>query len=163
MKFLILHQLVEDLDKMLKITKKVLSIDEVLNSIKDPEAGAVVLFIGTVRSKTEEKTVVAIEYEAYDEMAIRQVEKLEKEIRNRWNIKNVIILHRIGRLIVGDKSIIIGISSPHRDEAFKACRYAIEFIKQDVPIWKKEFFKDGGVWIDKNNLSQTDDDQSILQ
>ena len=144
---------------MLKVTIEVLSVDEVLNSIKNPDAGAVVLFIGTVRAQTGGRAVIALEYEAYEDMAVKQAKLLEKEIRDRWNIKNAIILHRLDRLVIGDISIIIGISAPHRDEAFKACRHAIDYIKRDIPIWKKEFFKDGGVWVDKDHSTQTEYNQ----
>ena len=133
---------------MLKLTHEPLSIDAVFELVADPGAGGVVLFIGTVREQTDGKSVTALEYESFKPMAEKQIEEIEKQINAKWDVRKICVVHRLGRLLVGDKSIIIGVSAPHRREAFEASRYMIEQIKKDVPIWKKEFFEDGEVWVD---------------
>lgn len=133
---------------MISFSFSPLSIETVLSAVKDPEAGGNVLFIGSVRSQTEGKTVTTLEYEAYQEMAIKQFEYIEQEIKDKWEIKHITVIHRLGKLCVGEISIIIAVSAPHRDDAFQACRYAIEGIKKDVPIWKKEYLEDGAVWVE---------------
>lgn len=117
--------------------------------VADPSAGAVVTFVGTVRNQARGREVVALEYEAYPEAAEKILAKIGDEITERWGtgIERVAISHRTGRLDVGEASVVIAVASPHRTEAFDACRYAIERIKQIVPIWKKEFYADGETWI----------------
>ncbi len=138
---------------MLEITGNVLSIDKVYNAVRDPEAGGIVIFLGTVRNRTDDKAVFRLEYEAYEPMAMKQIAKIEDEVRSRWNIKRMHVVHRTGRLEIGDIAVIIGISSAHRHEAFSACRYVIDRVKQDVPIWKKEYFEDGSIWVEGENAS----------
>lgn len=124
-----------------------ITLDEVERAVARPEAGALVSFAGTVRSKTQGHDVVALEYEAYDSMAVRFLRTIGDEVRSRWPDASVAILHRTGRLEVGEVSVVIAVSSPHRGDAFDGCRHAIERLKQDVPIWKKEIRRDGSIWV----------------
>lgn len=110
-------------------------------------AGAIVTFIGTVRDQARGRAVVALEYEAYPEAAEKMLRRLGEEIEERWGIDRVAIVHRTGRLAVGEASVVIAVASPHRGEAFAACQYAIDRLKQIVPIWKKEEYGDGTAWI----------------
>jgi molybdopterin synthase catalytic subunit len=105
--------------------------------------GAVVSFVGVVRDETGEKKVSELEYEAYDEMAEMEMRRIAAEACDRWTIGRVLIAHRTGKLQVGEVSVVIAVSAPHRAEAFEACRFCIETLKQTVPIWKKEVFSDG--------------------
>ena len=126
---------------MLELTYAPLSLDAVFNAVADRGAGGVVFFVGTVRDETDGEAVDALEYEAYRAMAKKQIEHIEDEIISRWDIKKVFVAHRLGCLKPGEMSVIIGASAAHRHEAFEACRYMIEQIKKDVPIWKKEIFQ----------------------
>ncbi len=110
--------------------------------------GALVSFIGRVRNSSRGKTVTHIEYEAYGEMARKQLRKIVDEAVARWSLGCCSVVHRFGRVSTGETSIVIAASTPHRDAAFQAVRYIIDAIKVDVPIWKKEFYSDGSSWID---------------
>lgn len=116
--------------------------------VERPEAGAIVTFSGVVRSSNRDRTVEAIDYHAYEDMALRQLDCIEDEIENRWQDVRARIVHRIGFLRVGETSVFIAVSAPHRPAAFAAARQAIERIKTDVPIWKKEIYPDGHAWIE---------------
>jgi molybdopterin synthase catalytic subunit len=122
----------------------------VLKSVEDPGAGAVVLFLGTVRDNSEAGRVDRIEYEAYGPMAEKALARTEDEVRRMWpETKAVKIVHRVGDLAVGDVSVAVAVSSAHRAEAFEACRHAIEAIKHDVPMWKRERLSGGEeVWVE---------------
>jgi molybdopterin synthase catalytic subunit len=133
---------------MFTLTDQALSIDAAYQAVRDPATGATVVFLGTVRNQTNGNPVDHLEYEVYDSMATGQMEKIEAEVRSKWNIRQVYTIHRTGPMDIGDISVIIAVSSPHRGDAYAACRHIIERIKQDVPIWKKEFFEDGAVWVD---------------
>jgi molybdopterin synthase catalytic subunit len=111
--------------------------------------GAFCLFVGLVRDRNRGRTVVRLEYEAYEEMALPLMEEIAAEVRRRWPVTDVRIVHRLGSLDVGEPSVAVSVSSPHRDEAFTACRYAIDTLKATVPIWKKEFYADGQEWQDE--------------
>jgi molybdopterin synthase catalytic subunit len=121
-----------------------------VRSVGDAGAGAVVLFLGTVRDNSEAGSVERIEYEAYESMAEKRLEEAERDVRRRWPATTgVKILHRLGSLAVGEVSVAVAVSSPHRAEAFEACRHAIETIKHEVPIWKREKLGDGSeVWVE---------------
>lgn len=110
-------------------------------------SGALVTFAGAVRDHARGKTVTALEYEAYPPAAEKMLEQIGDEIFDRWGIRTVAIQHRFGLLQIGEVSVVIAVSSPHRDTAFEACRYAIERIKVLVPIWKREIYEDGAIWI----------------
>lgn len=112
-----------------------------------PEAGGVVVFVGTVRNQTADKKVVRLEFEAYERMAVSEMRKIAEQAAERWPVQRMLIHHRTGTLVAGDIAVIIAVSTPHRKAAFEACEYAIDTLKQTVPIWKKEVFEDGEVWV----------------
>jgi molybdopterin synthase catalytic subunit len=105
--------------------------------------GALCLFVGVVRDHNEGRRVLRLEYEAYEEMALPLMERIAADCRERWRISDVRIVHRLGPLAIGEASVAVAVASPHRREAFEACRYAIDTLKATVPIWKKEFYADG--------------------
>jgi molybdopterin synthase catalytic subunit len=113
-----------------------------------PKDGAWCLFVGVVRDENAGRAVAHLEYEAYEEMAQSELEAIESETRRRWPVSDVRIVHRLGRLEIGEASVAVAVASPHRTEAFAACRYAIDALKLSVPIWKKEFYADGAVWLE---------------
>lgn len=131
----------------LKITGEILNIDECINWIMLPEAGGINVFIGTVRDQTRGKRVIRLEFEAYEKMALREMQKIADEMKKRWPVHKILIHHRVGVLQVGEVPVIIVVSASHRDASFEACRYAIDTLKQTVPIWKKEIFEDGEQWV----------------
>jgi molybdopterin synthase catalytic subunit len=123
---------------MVAITEHPIELESLLREILTPGTGGIDVFVGTVRDNNEGKRVEAIEYTAYVPMAENLMRRIEEEIRGRWRVCDVRLLHRIGLLRVGETSVLTAVSAPHRAEAFEACRHAIERIKADVPIWKKE-------------------------
>ena len=131
---------------MIEITSKPISVQPIIDRVKKNNNGAIVTFIGTVRDNSEGKRVLYLEYEVYPEMAENKLKEICTEIRNRW-LCDVDIVHRIGKLELGDIAVVIVIGSAHRLEAFQACQYAIDRIKAIVPIWKKEFYEDGSKWV----------------
>lgn len=131
--------------KRFEITAEAVSVDEVVARLADPAIGAVVTFVGVVRGETDGRPVVALEYEAYPEMAERVLAEIGAQVRARWpSVRDVAIVHRTGRLAVGVTSVVIALSAAHRAEVFDALRYAIERLKDIAPIWKKELWSDGG-------------------
>jgi molybdopterin converting factor subunit 1 len=120
----------------------------VLARIKRPEDGAVVVFEGIVRSHTRNRRTLFLDYEAYEEMALKQLESLAERARSQFQIREVAIVHRLGRLEIGETSVLIVVASAHRAPAFEACRWLIDTLKRTVPVWKKEHFADGAVWAD---------------
>lgn len=130
-----------------RIRRKPINPSKALKSVMDEEAGGTVLFVGTIRNQTEGKKVKGLEYEVYRKMAKREIAKLEEEIRKRWAIKSIRMVHREGKLKVGEVSVVVAVSAEHRGEAFDAARYAIDRIKESFPIWKREKFRGGRrVW-----------------
>jgi len=113
-----------------------------------PADGAVCLFVGVVRNEHQGRPVVRLEYEAYEEMALPLMEEIGAETRRLFPVTDVRLVHRLGRLEIGDASVAVAVSSPHRQEAFAACRFAIDTLKARVPIWKKEHYADGSAWLD---------------
>ena len=113
-----------------------------------PADGAVCLFLGVVRNENGGRPVRHLEYEAYEEMARPLMEEIAAEARRRWPVTDVRIVHRLGRMEIGEASVAIAVAAPHRGAAFDACRYAIDTLKATVPIWKKEFYADGAVWLE---------------
>lgn len=105
------------------------------------------MFIGTVRNNTKGKKVVRLEFEAYDSMALSEMKKIADLATSKWPLHEVLICHRTGILQVGEVPVVIAVAAAHRDAAFEACRFIIDTLKQTVPIWKKEFFEDGAVWV----------------
>ncbi|KAM3090388.1 molybdenum cofactor biosynthesis protein MoaE [Phormidesmis sp. 146-35] len=140
------------------ITFAPLSLEEVYNLADDPANGAVVVMSGTVRNSTDGKAVVALEYQAYEPMAVRVFQQIASEIRQTWSdVNRVIIHHRVGRLNIGEISVLVAIGCPHRSEAFQACQSAIDTLKHTAPIWKKEHWKDGSSsWVSIAACEQPD-------
>jgi molybdopterin synthase catalytic subunit len=131
-----------------RLTHEPLEARELERLVARPGAGAVCTFAGVVRDTNEGRDVHYLEYEAYPEMALPGMQAIVAEIEQRWAGSRVAMAHRLGRLEIGEPSVIIAVSHPHRGEAFEACRYAIDTLKAQVPIWKKEVFADGEVWLD---------------
>ncbi len=117
------------------------------NFISHPGAGGIVHFVGTVRNQTQGKVVTKLEFEAYVPMAISEMRKIAERAAQQWPIQKMAIHHRVGTLGIGEIAVIISVACPHRKAAFKACSFAIDTLKETVPIWKKEFFEDGAVWV----------------
>lgn len=132
---------------MFRVTDEAIDILEVIRAVVRPEAGALITFIGITRNSNEGRRVTSLEYEAYPEMAVEELERLGTETRRRWQISDIAIVHRVGEVEISDPSVVIAVSAPHRQAAFEACRFVIEEIKRVVPIWKKEIFEGGEVWI----------------
>ncbi|MEO0824528.1 MAG: molybdenum cofactor biosynthesis protein MoaE [Cyanobacteria bacterium J06639_16] len=126
------------------ITFAPLSLDEVYNLADDRANGAIVVMSGMVRDNTDDKPVVALEYQAYEPMAIAVFQQIAEQIRQQWSeITHIVIHHRTGKLTVGEISVLVAVGCPHRSEAFAACKYAIDTLKHNAPIWKKEWWGDG--------------------
>ena len=133
--------------KLFEVTEQPISVDEVSSRIADPQDGAVVTFVGVVRNNSEGRKVSHLEYEAYPEMAEDVLRQIADEIRTRWNsIRGVAVVHRVGKLNIGDASVVIALTAAHRPEVFDALRYAIDRLKEIVPIWKKEVWDGGAAW-----------------
>lgn len=131
----------------IRILENTISIEECRSFVKSDLVGGEVLFVGTVRSNTKGKNVVRLEFESYQPMAIVEMEKICAQIFDQWPILKIAIHHRIGVLEIGEIAVCISVSGAHRKEAFAACQYAIDTLKETVPIWKKEVFEDGDVWV----------------
>ncbi|HTR98693.1 MAG TPA: molybdenum cofactor biosynthesis protein MoaE [Bacteroidota bacterium] len=123
---------------MVAITTEAIDPAAAMREIATPGTGGIDMFVGTVRDNNEGKAVASIEYTAYVPMAEEMLGRIEAEIRSRWGVEQVVLIHRIGTLAVGEISVLTAVAAPHRAAAFEACRHAIERIKADVPIWKKE-------------------------
>lgn len=132
---------------MTLLTETPIDLPAVLAHVQAPGAGAVDVFIGTVRDNTEQKAVVRLEYEAYAPMALKKMEDLAAEARRRWPVEALALVHRVGLLQIGEAAVVIAVATPHRAAAFEACRWLIDTLKETVPIWKKEVFDDGEVWV----------------
>ena len=130
-----------------RIGPEFVSPDAVVREVSGTDCGAISTFIGTVRNTTHGRTVTALEYEAFEAMALKLFARMEREAEARWPGCRLSIHHRTGRLLPGEVSVAIAAASPHRDDAFSACRYAIEALKADAPIWKREHYRDGSSWI----------------
>ncbi len=135
--------------KLFEVTTQKISVDEVVSRVVSPEIGAVVTFVGTVRGITGERETRYLKYDAYPEMAEETLRQIGDEILKRWaDMARVAIVHRIGNQEVGEISVVIAVASSHRQHAFDAASYAIERIKEIVPIWKKEVYADGEEWVE---------------
>jgi molybdopterin synthase catalytic subunit len=117
-------------------------------AVRRPDCGAVVTFLGTVRDLTDGKETIALDYEAYPGMAVQKMAEIEREVRHRWPVGEMKMIHRTGHLGIGEVSVAVAVSCPHRAQAFEACRHAIDRLKELVPIWKKENWADGSTeWV----------------
>lgn len=133
---------------MIRLSHDPIDYHRLTEEARSPHAGAVVLFLGTVRDLTGGRVTVALDYEAYPAMAEKKMAEIEQDTRARWPVLNLLMEHRLGRLEVGDISVAVAVSCPHRGDAFAACRHAIDRLKELVPIWKKENWADGSTeWV----------------
>jgi len=130
------------------IVREAINTASILQNIKRPEDGAAAVFEGIVRNHTRGRRTLYLDYEAYEEMALKQMEELARRALAEFKIRDVAIVHRLGRLEIGETSVLIVVASAHRPAAFDACRWLIDTLKRAVPIWKKEHFQDGAVWAD---------------
>ena len=133
---------------MILLTDKALEPELVTEAVRAPTNGGVVTFLGVTRDNTGGRSTRYLEYEAYEPMAEAKLAEIAAEIREEWPVEDVAIAHRLGRLEIGDVSLIVAVGSPHREAAFRACAQVVDRIKQTVPIWKKEHFVDGEVWVE---------------
>jgi molybdopterin synthase catalytic subunit len=131
-----------------RIVREPIDAQAVLTRLKQPADGAAVIFDGVVRDNTRGRRTLYLEYESYEVMALKQMESLAAEARTRFGVRSASIIHRLGRLEIGETSVLIVVASAHRGAAFDACRWLIDTLKKTVPIWKKEYFEDGAVWAD---------------
>lgn len=132
---------------LFRVQSTPLSLDEVVHAVSDPGQGGLVTFTGVVRNHSRGKTVTRLDYEAYGEMAQKQLARIAEEATRTWPGTRVAVAHRVGSLVPGDLAVVIAVSAPHRKEAFRACELVIDRLKEDVPIWKKEYAEDGEVWV----------------
>ncbi len=128
---------------MIEITAEPLDHARITDRVRSYQAGAVCTFLGTVREMTGNRQTVALAYEAYPEMALKKMAELEAEARRRWPVIELVLAHRVGELALGEVSVVVAVSCPHRSESFEACRWLIDTLKEVVPIWKKERWADG--------------------
>ncbi|HEY4036350.1 MAG TPA: molybdenum cofactor biosynthesis protein MoaE [Ktedonobacteraceae bacterium] len=133
---------------LIQLTREPLDRDALVRTVSHPSVGGIVVFEGVVRDNARGKQVRYLEYDVYEEMAIEQIRTIITEAQQRWGVERVAVAHRFGRLEIGEASVIIVVASPHRSEAFDACRYIIDTLKRTVPIWKKEVATDGETWVE---------------
>ena len=132
---------------MIELSRQQLEPERITSLVRKDSNGAVVTFLGTTRDNFQGKRVVTLEYEAFEEMAVKKMEEIREEIRAEFAIEDVAIAHRIGAVPIGQISLVVAVASPHRKEAFLACHKAVDRLKEIVPIWKKEVFEEGSRWV----------------
>ncbi len=135
-------------DDLILLVHESIDANALIEHIRTAEDGAIVTFDGCVRNQSHGRRTLYLDYEAYESMALAKMREIAAEIHTRFQIDRVAIAHRLGRLEIGETSVFIAVSAPHRAAAFEACRFAIDTLKRSVPIWKKEYFEDGAVWAD---------------
>src|SRR6202047_2365911 len=135
-------------DDIFQLGREPIDIAALVRHVREPEDGAIVTFDGFVRNQSHGRPTLYLDYEAYESMAVAQMQEIAAEVHAKFSIDRVAIAHRLGRLEIGETSVFHAVSPPHRAAAFDACRYAIDTLKRSVPIWKKEYFEDGAVWAD---------------
>jgi molybdopterin synthase catalytic subunit len=135
-------------DDIYQLVREPIDIAALARHVRAPEDGAAVTFDGFVRNQSHNRPTLYLEYEAYESMALAKMREIGVQLHEKYAIHRVAMVHRLGRLKIGDTSIFIAVSAPHRAAAFDACRFAIDTLKRTVPIWKKEYFADGAVWAD---------------
>ena len=133
---------------MILVSQDEIDAGSVIRSVESPKAGAIATFDGRVRNHSRGKPVKHLYYEAYPEMAISELSTIRNSAFGKWPLEKVAIVHRLGKLEIGETSVFIAVSSSHRSDAFDACRYIIDTLKKSVPIWKKEYFEDGEEWVE---------------
>jgi molybdopterin synthase catalytic subunit/molybdopterin converting factor small subunit len=134
-----------------RLSEEPLSLEAVADEVRSDEAGAIATFVGTTRVHSRGRTVVHLEYEAYGGMAEREMERIAAELRERYDLSAVAIHHRVGRVPIGEPSVVIAVSAPHRHDALAACKDAIDTLKETVPLWKKEVYEGGEEWIGRGS------------
>lgn len=132
---------------VITLTDQPLDIHQITQLAHSPDAGAVNVFVGTVRANTQAKKVMRLEYEAYEPMAVSEIQKIVDAAKLQWPVKKIAVSHRVGILTVGEIAVVVAVSTPHRKESFEACQFIIDSLKQTVPIWKKEIFEGGEEWV----------------
>ena len=132
------------------IVSEAIDVASVVDLVQSPDRGGIISFVGSVRDHNRGRRVLYLEYEAYPEMACAKMEEIGREIMARWDVADVAMVHRVGRLELGDIVVVIALSAAHRSDLFDACRYAIDRLKEIVPIWKKEVFEGGAEWISEH-------------
>jgi molybdopterin synthase catalytic subunit len=142
---------------MFRLSRSPLQLQPLIDFVSDAGAGAIATFIGTTRNNNDGRKVIALDYEAYPEMAEKELARIGEQARKRWPICRIAIVHRLGPVQITEASVIIAVSSAHREGAFAACRFAIEEIKRVVPIWKKEVYEGGEIWIGTQTGERFDD------
>src|SRR6185369_1812827 len=130
-----------------RVTETPIDTTLLLAAVGDPAAGGTTLFVGTTRDENEGRVVERLEYEAYEAMAVREMQRIGDDIARRWPVVAVAMVHRVGVVPVGEASVAVAVSAAHREEAFVACRYGIDTLKATVPIWKKEYYRGGEHWV----------------
>jgi molybdopterin synthase catalytic subunit len=130
------------------LTREPIAVDRLAARLVAPDCGAVVTFTGTVRDHHQGRRVRGLSYDAYEAMALPLLEEIAAGARERYALSRVVVVHRLGDMAVGEASVFLGVASPHREESFAACRFLIDAIKAQVPIWKKEYYDDGSAWIE---------------
>ena len=138
-----------------QVTEEALDPQRLTDLVRCDEAGAVVLFHGVVRNHSQGRRVLHLEYDAYPSMALKKMRQVAEEVRSRWSITDIAISHRIGRLGIGETSLLVAVSAPHRREALEACHHAVDRIKEIVPIWKKETWEGGESWVEGHPVTVT--------
>lgn len=136
------------IEPIIQLTRTPLDRDALVNAVSDPACGGIVVFEGVVRNHARGKQVQYLEYEVYEEMAQQQIQDIIKQAQQRWGVEHIAVAHRFGRLEIGEASVIIVVASPHREQAFDACRYIIDTLKATVTIWKKEVATTGEEWVE---------------
>ncbi len=136
------------MEPLIQLTRDPLDRDVLIAAVSHPSVGGIVVFEGIVRDNARGKQVRYLEYDTYEEMAVAQIRTIIQEAQQRWGVERVAVAHRFGRLEIGEASVIIVVASPHRAEAFDACRYIIDTLKITVPIWKKEVATNGEEWVE---------------
>jgi molybdopterin synthase catalytic subunit len=133
---------------LILLVHKPIETDALVNHVRTGADGAIVTFDGCVRNQSHGRPTLYLDYEAYESMALAKMQEIAAEVHAKFAIDRVAVAHRLGRLEIGETSVFIAVSAPHRAAAFDACRYAIDTLKRSVPIWKKEYFEDGAIWAD---------------
>jgi MoaE-MoaD fusion protein len=134
-----------------RLTAEPLSVDAVVDEVRSDAAGAIATFIGTTRVQSRGRTVLHLDYEAYEEMAEQVMAEIATELKSRYDLCGIAIHHRTGRVEIGEASVVIAVSAPHRQDALAACKDAIDTLKEQVPLWKKEFYEGGEEWIGRGS------------
>jgi MoaE-MoaD fusion protein len=135
-------------DDIFQLLREPIDAQALIHHVRAPADGAIVIFDGFVRNQSHSRPTLYLDYEAYQSMALAKMREIGTLLHEKYRIHRVAIAHRLGRLEIGETSVFIAVSAPHRGAAFDACRFAIDTLKRTVPIWKKEYFKDGAVWAD---------------